>query len=203
MDKKHGYVQRYRVVFDIRVPRGGGDELRPGVALLVTEVPDVGHDEHGGRVGARQAAQSIGKGGVHPCRGALLERQKFGFVVPGVAETPEIARVRQRRTPVVGETLEVGGRKRIQILPREGHDAVLAQRVEKGVDLFGLQRLAEIDSTDPDAGAAVGQGGFAAHIRAERLLQLPVDHVTHSPWTLPVSQSLPAGPYEPTHALHR
>ena len=123
------------------------------------------------------------EGGVHPGGGAVLERQKFGFVVSGSAEALEIARVRQRRAPVIGETLEVGRGERIQVLTREGHDAIVAQRIEKDVDLFRFQRLAEIDSTDPDPCAAVRQGGFAAHMRAERLLQPSVDRVTHSSWT--------------------
>ena len=80
------------------------------------------------------------------------------------------------------------GGKRVQILSCQGHYAVLGQRIEKGVDLFGLQRLAEIDSVDPDSRTAVRQGGFAEHIGAEGLLQLSVDRVTHLPWTLPVSR---------------
>ena len=109
VDKKHGYVQRYRVVLDVRVPRRGRNKRRSSLTFLVVEVSDVGHDEHGGRIGARQAAQLPREGGVHPGGGALLERQKFGFVVSGSAEALEIARVRQRRAPVIGETLEVGG----------------------------------------------------------------------------------------------
>ena len=84
---------------------------------------------------------------------------------------------------MIGESLEMGERKRVQVLSRKGQDAVLTERVEKNGHLIGPQRRAQIDPADSQARAAGGQRTFTAHVRAKRMLQAFDDSLTHSSWT--------------------
>ena len=126
---------------------------------------------------------SAGEGGVRPRREALLEPQEFRVTFEGLAATLEIARMRQGRPPVIGESLEMGERKRAQVLSRKGQDAVLAERVEKNAHLIGPQRRAQIDPADAQARAADRQRTFTAHVRAKPMLQSFDDSLTHPSWT--------------------
>ena len=145
----------------------------------------VGDDQHGGRVGAGEAAQFPGEGRVDPGRRALLGGEQFGVVHEALeGRALEVARVRKGRAPVIGESLEMRDRERLRMLPAQRHDAVLAKCVEKRVHSIGSQRRPKIDSGDPQPGAVGRQRTLASHVRAERLPQSLVDGLNHWPGTV-------------------
>ena len=171
-------------MFDIRVPCRAAGDGRSRFVFFVAEWTHVADDQHGRGLGTGQAVQFTWEGGIHLGGWALRERQKFGVVHEALeGRTLEVARMGQRRTPVVGEPLEMCERERLQRLSSQGHDAVVAQRVKQDGHLVGTQRRTQIDAVDSQPGAAGGQGTFAARVCAEGSPQLRVDGLDHSSWT--------------------
>ena len=137
---------------------------------------EVGDDQHCRRC-VGQTAQAFGERGVYPGGGAFWRRDHLdGAVASAIglrrfAAAGEIARVRDRRTPVISETLEVREGKRGEILTGDGDDSVPAQRIEQDGHLLRRQRLAQIQTGQSDSGTTAGQRAVAVGLCAEGKVQ--------------------------------
>ena len=83
--------------------------------------------------------------------------------------------MRHRRPPVVGEALEVGQRKRLQVLPRKAHDAEQTQRIEQQGNLVRREPLPQVDADQATPGAAGRQRPLATRLWSERPAQFAVE----------------------------
>ena len=79
------------------------------------------------------------------------------------------------RAPAIGEALEVGQRKGIQVLARNAHDTELAQCIQQQRDLLRIEPLPQVDAVQAPPRAADGQRSLATRLRAEQPAQLPVE----------------------------
>ena len=83
--------------------------------------------------------------------------------------------MRYRRAPVVGEALEFGQRKRLQVLAGKAHDTEQAQRIEQQGCLLRPEPLPQVDADQTAPGAAGGQRSLAARLRPEQPAQFAVE----------------------------
>ena len=125
----------------------------------------------------RQTLQLGREGFVDGGRPSFLIRDRldWSLAVPILlrrfATAHEIARVWDRRAPVVGKALEVGERKPGQILAGNAYNPKLTQCVEQKAHLLLAQRAAQIDTREAHPSSTLGQRIFAVCINAKQRLQ--------------------------------